>query len=134
MGRPDPSLAPSLTSWVTLGLTLTSLGLSIYLGNAAAELGAAYEGLASWDTCSPQWCWGCEERRWGRPGAGASLGPRANPPKALEKWPELGSSGGLETLPMQVTMWCPQSTAMTLRALHSRGGLWFLSVCRLTSS
>lgn len=55
-GRPDPSPAPSLTSWVTLGLTLTSLGLSIYLGNAAAKLGAAYEGLASWDTWSPQWC------------------------------------------------------------------------------
>ena len=67
-------------------------------------------------------------------GTGASRGPRANPPKALEKWSELGSSGGLEMLPMQVTMWCPQSTTMTLRALHSRGGLRFLSVCQLTSS
>ena len=40
-----------------MGLTLTSLGLSIYLGNVAAELGAAYEGLTSWDTWSPKWCW-----------------------------------------------------------------------------
>lgn len=33
-----PQLALSLTSWVTLGLALSSLGLCVYLGNAAAEL------------------------------------------------------------------------------------------------
>lgn len=35
VGRPDPSPAPPLTSWVTLGRKLPSLGLSIYRGNAA---------------------------------------------------------------------------------------------------
>lgn len=52
--EPDPSPAPSLTGWVTLGLTLPSLGLSVYLGNAAAERGTAYKGPASRDTWSPQ--------------------------------------------------------------------------------
>lgn len=41
VGRPDPSLAPPLTSWVTLGLKLLSLGFSIYLGNAAGKLDGA---------------------------------------------------------------------------------------------